>query len=366
MNKTRLIGLLAVCFMLCAMGCRSYGPASIIPDRFDYSASLAQSWKNQLVQNLVRIRYGGTPHFVEVSGILSQYSLNAQAMGGFIINSEGVRGLTQAPFSFSGSFTESPTITYTPLVGEDFTERLLTPIDPVTIIYIAQSGWPIDHILELCVDQINGIRNYDVFTPSGELTEDAKKSEYEFDRLVRIMKELQTQGLLDIRVEQAGRKVTLFLPQITYGKSQESLVKEMRSLLNLDPMAMEFTLVQSPIQRSPNEIAIQTRSVLTILIALSSAVQVPEIHKEKNFVYEESQMKMPQTTQEHLLEIGVNKKAQKDVYIQIRYRDHYYFVKDEDARSKRTLALITYLFNLQSRESGRMGPLITVPAAASP
>ncbi len=364
MNNKNLIRYLAVCVLLCATGCHSYGPKSIIPDRFDYSAALAQSWKNQLVQNLVRMRYGGTPHFVEVSGILSQYSINTEAIGGFRVNADGVAGVTEVPFSISGSFTESPTITYTPLVGEDFTERLLTPIDPVTIIYIAQAGWPIDHLLELCVDQINGLRNHTIVSSNNIESTKAQAQDSEFVELVTLLKALQSQGMLDIRVEQSGRKLTLFLPPTKGTEAQNKMTMRLREILNLSQTDSEFILIQSSIQRSMDEIAMQTRSLLTMLISLSSAVEAPELHMEQNIVYEEALMRMPPSAKEKLLEIGSSKKPVKNVFVQIKYRNHYYYVKDEDEGSKRTLALITYLFNLQSRESGQMAPLITVPAAA--
>ena len=52
-------------------------------DRLDYQTALSESWKRQILLNMVRIRYADVPVFLEVTSIIGQYSaeahLNAQA-----------------------------------------------------------------------------------------------------------------------------------------------------------------------------------------------------------------------------------------------------------------------------------------------
>jgi len=48
-----------------AVGCASIGPPSIERDRFDYVASISESWKRQMLQNLVKIRYTDVPVFLD-------------------------------------------------------------------------------------------------------------------------------------------------------------------------------------------------------------------------------------------------------------------------------------------------------------
>ena len=359
--KKQLFRFLTVCCVYVMIGCHSIGPKTIPPDRFDYCEAIATSWNAQLLQNVVRMRYGGTPHFIEVNSILSQYALEVSAMGGFIVNGDGVDGLVEVPFSANGLFRESPTITYTPLVGEEFTERLLKPIDPITLVYLALAGWPVDHLFELCVDSVNGVRNRAINSPS--LPDDGDHVDV-FHELVCILKKMQQSGMLDIRTESEGRKVMLFLPpSIPSDPEMQKMGDRAREILNISATANELTLVQSPVQRSMNEIAVQTRSILTIMIALSRTVMSPPEHNENNYIVEESMMSMSQETEDHLLEIFSSKKRPKEAFIEIRFRNYFYYINDNDARSKRTFALLTYLFNLQSQESGLMAPLLTVPAA---
>ena len=54
--------------------CGSFGADRVPADRFDYSEALLQSSEEQMLANLVRIRYLRVPTFLEVSSVLTQYT----------------------------------------------------------------------------------------------------------------------------------------------------------------------------------------------------------------------------------------------------------------------------------------------------
>ena len=56
-------------------GCSSIGPESVTRDRFDYNTAISDSWKEQTLLNIVKIRYADMPLFVEVASIVSGYTL---------------------------------------------------------------------------------------------------------------------------------------------------------------------------------------------------------------------------------------------------------------------------------------------------
>ena len=111
-------------------GCAHIGPKTIPVDRFDYSTAVADSWKQQTLLNIVKMRYMDVPVFVDVASIVSGYSLQTGvSVGGTLSSSKSVQG----DFGTLGGqaiYTDRPTITYTPLTGERFLKGLLAPIDP--------------------------------------------------------------------------------------------------------------------------------------------------------------------------------------------------------------------------------------------
>ena len=53
-------------------GCASIGPGTVTRDRFDYISAISESWKAQMLFNLVKIRYGDTPVFLDVASVITQ------------------------------------------------------------------------------------------------------------------------------------------------------------------------------------------------------------------------------------------------------------------------------------------------------
>src|SRR5688500_20243932 len=62
--------------LMLASGCSSgIGPRSVPHDRFDYTEAISSSWKQQMLVNMVKLRYGDTPIFLDVVSVINQYAL---------------------------------------------------------------------------------------------------------------------------------------------------------------------------------------------------------------------------------------------------------------------------------------------------
>ena len=59
-------------------GCSSIGPGTIARDRFDYDSAVGMSWKRTMLLNLVKLRHGDTPMFLDVASITNSYTLESQ------------------------------------------------------------------------------------------------------------------------------------------------------------------------------------------------------------------------------------------------------------------------------------------------
>ena len=147
--------------LLAVAGCTHLGPLTIPQDRADYSAAVGDSWQEQQLLNVVKLRYADAPIFLDVGQIVSGYGLDAS------MNTGMTYAPSQAPDRYrfganwgtGGGYSDHPTITYTPLTGATFIRSLMTPIPPAALLHAIEGGWPADIIFRTCVMSVNGISN---------------------------------------------------------------------------------------------------------------------------------------------------------------------------------------------------------------
>ena len=156
-NHAALLFSTAFLAMLLA-SCVSVGPKTIQRDQFDYGTAIANAEKEQLLFNVVRLRYVEAPVFVDVSSVINQYSLEGQINLGAGFNTSIGNDNTGA-IGGTGKWSDRPTITYNPISGKEFARSLLTPITPEALFALVQAGWPAELILRLTVRSMNGIEN---------------------------------------------------------------------------------------------------------------------------------------------------------------------------------------------------------------
>jgi hypothetical protein len=76
--------------------------------------------KEQLLLNIVKLRYMDLPVFIDVSSIVAGYSLEtAGSLAGQISSADAIQG-NSVLLGASGKYTDRPTITYVPLTGQKF------------------------------------------------------------------------------------------------------------------------------------------------------------------------------------------------------------------------------------------------------
>lgn len=241
----------------------------MVRDRAQYSASLSDSWKNETLLNIVKLRYMDPPTFVDIGSIVASYSLQQTASAGGTIESPNGSAL----LGVSGTYSNSPTITYTPLTGSKFLRSMMTPLPPQSIFFSIESGTPADAILFASLTSINGLRNQEP-TFEGIVPADP-----EFHHMRQLVRKIQLSGAVRIYVkENANKETTNLLTFRTEQVPPETLadIKELRQLLHLNQEAKEFKLVFAPLSSNDTEIAVTTRSVLSLMKIMAAQVEVPD------------------------------------------------------------------------------------------
>jgi hypothetical protein len=110
-KRSLVCAVCAVCTLaLSGTGCyRPLGPQSVARDRRLYATSLSDSWKEQTLLNIGKIRYFDPPLFVDVGNIVANYSLQTGVTASGNIVPGGTSAATIGGF---GTYTNTPTITY--------------------------------------------------------------------------------------------------------------------------------------------------------------------------------------------------------------------------------------------------------------
>jgi len=190
--------LVLVSFVAC-----SIGPATVARDRFDYASAISESWKRQMLLNLIKLRYADTPVFLDVVSVINQYAIESQIDLRLTWN-DLLSGTSQG-LGGSGKYADRPTITYQPLLGRKFTQSILTPIRPSALFALIQAGWPVDFVLRLCVQSINGIENR--FGGSARM----RQADPEFYSLLKSLRAIQNAGGIGVRLEQINKNFTAIM-----------------------------------------------------------------------------------------------------------------------------------------------------------
>ncbi|MCZ6678222.1 MAG: hypothetical protein O7E52_13340 [Candidatus Poribacteria bacterium] len=309
-----------------------------------------------MLLNLVKLRYSDAPVFLDVSSIITQYSLetsvNARASWNEFFPAD-----SQA-LGVTGRYVDRPTITYSPLTGEQFTRNLLTPIPPGAIFSLVQAGWPIDRIFVVCVQSVNGIDNR-----AGTMAL-SREADPDFYRLISALRRLQQSGGVGMRVERREDKLAtiMFFEHPSDERAREDMAT-VRQLLGLATDANEFALVYGRLSKSPGELAVLSRSILEILMEMSTHVDVPQTDLDEGRVLPvlaKSAGAVPEVAS--VIQVRCSEDKPTDAYVSVKYRDHWFWIDDRDPRSKGMLTFLMILFSLTETGGPAGTPLVTIPA----
>jgi hypothetical protein len=348
--------------MALVTACSNVGPRSLRYGRGTYNTAVQQTNSEQLLLNLVRLRYRDPPLFLEVTSISSSMSVEVGGtLGGSVFS-----GRTASVSPATGvTYIDRPTITYSPLQGTRFGTQFLSPVALSDILLLYHAGWAIDRIFKVFVQKLGPLQNAP--RASGPTPVVAPQFEQYF-AATDLLRSLWADGLIDLAYTPsvAGDALTL-----TIGQHPDAgpRVARLCQLLGLQRATSTIILTDTPRRDEPNAVRLVPRSLLGGMYYVSHGVEVPPVDYEIGRVpttrdaagekFEWSRMLG------NLLRIHHSAREPSGAYVAVFYRGLWFYIDDADLDSKATFSFLIEALELQSGEikAGNV-PVLTLPIAA--
>ena len=336
---------------LALTGCVSASPTHVTTDRMDYGQVVGESWKRQTLLNVVRLRYADAPVFLDVASIINSHTVGGSGSAQATVPS----GPSPDVFSVGGSgvWSNTPTVTYQPLLGDRFTRSLLQPIPPVSVFQLLQGGWPTSLVFPTVVGSVNGLRN-----TSGGVAADAG-----FDELTEVLSRIQRAGNIGIEVQprKDGSGVLVVMRKPGAGTELSDDSRRVRELLGLTSDATDFEISYGLFPKSANQVAIVTRSMMEIMLQLGFGIDLPPADVASGRVLP-GQRQAGDAAGKPLVHIRSGPEAPAETYAAVPYKGNWYWIDETDIASKRTFTFLMILFSLAETGQSPAAPVVTVPS----
>lgn len=389
--------MLAGCLALSACG---LGPATMRGNRLDYNITAQRSNSEQLLLNLVRMRYLEHPLFMQVGTIASSFSYSVNA--GAVFNTNPA---TQQ-FPLGTTLSESPTVTYTPMDGQKYTQEILSEIDSQRFMVLFRANTSLEILLRCVLDRVGQLENQ---SPNRPLNPQRLEA---FRRFCHLASLLRIQGDLDIaqvvpeekakekpkedkaKAKAAGKakepakdeakeepkdKGPHLVMALRFASSQEA--RDMAGLLGVPyrPLRLksgqellalrliEASLLGDTFGKDSRyvDLPFRMRSMREVLDFLGQGVEVPPGQQGASAA---SQASLDQGGQvdtfpyiREFFEVRYAAERPAGAMVAVPYREGWYYIADADLRSKLVFSFLSTLLALQSGNPPAHAPLLTLP-----
>ena len=394
-------------------GC-ALGPRSVERTRLRYNEAVKTTTEQQLLLNIVRLRYTDSPSSLSITTIADQQEIVAGLKAIPFFTSAGAgdigsyRGSVLPQAELSGAVR--PTLSYTPIDDQEFTRRLFTPITLEGIAYLAKSTWPISTVFRLYLENLNWVSNAE--TASGP-TPRTQPDYAEFLAGIDALQRLHDRSLAVLHTVERDEKLTDSVPVgdgtpgaaveavkagFEYRKDDKdrwSVVKKRQQPImrigqvanndgdflafcrtfKLNPSKRTFDLTTEKLdpflEGTPKDgvdvLDLETRSLLQVLFFIAHGVQVPPAHVASGIA--------PQTLEADgqlfdwnqvlagLFKVcwADGKKPPPFAHVAIQYNGYWFYIDQRDRDTMATFNLLIELSRLELGAKTGTAPILTLP-----
>lgn len=339
------------------VGCTHLGSRVMPPDRIAYNKSIVNSELQQLLLNIVRLRYGDTPQFLSLNNIVSQFSFQGGVAADFNRSISPGSLTSTIDIAPNVSYSEAPTITYTPMQGEEFLTRLLMPVDVQILKMFLRDGWGVAHILRTFVQRLGPLPNAVLASRPTSSRIPVYKDFSEFTKILRKLQWLDGLKAFNDLSDGTYRMMLIVTKFELLNPKERALLKK----LEITPMQPNFWITTKD-NGQPRNFYAETRTVLAIYNYLSKGVEIPKEHEKVAGMtyYPNGQIFNWMDVVNGLLDVKYAKFLPVDAYIYVYYRGYYFYVADTDRNSKETLNLLSIINGIYQGNVQSVLPVFTV------
>ena len=348
----------SVAILLLLTGCGYFGAEAIKGSRTDYNQALRQTEDEQMLLNLVRLRYRDRPYFLELSALNTQFLFAPSAEANAAVDFDG-----NNLFGLRGriAFEEKPTVTYTPLQGDEFVKRVLTRVTLNTLLLLDEGGWNTDRVLRVCLEGINDLDN--ASRASGP-TPSEPPDIAAFVEAVKLIAEFGTQGTAHY-VSQGDSENPMPAYRFRADVRDSASYQRLMQLLQLDASLGEYSITINAQYAASNTINFRTRSYLGVMYFLSLGTEVPARDVAAGHVTVTKDgaggsFDWLRVT-EGIMRIRTTGSRPRSAAVAVLHRGEWFYIDDADLDSKSTFSLLAQLFALQAGGAEGLTPVLTLP-----
>jgi hypothetical protein len=400
---------LAAMVLACLGACGCLGPAAIRSTRMRYNEVLRSTNDEQLLMNLVRLRYADSPIFIDLPSITSQFEVAATGTynGGY-----GNQFAGPASLGFGQlAVRDTPTLSYHPREGRELAKGLLNPLT-TDLLSVVSAGARVDQLFWMTMNDINDVQNA---VRATTLVPRVPDENSRFLRGIQLLAEIDDRGGAEIGFltseDDEGASDPIPADQVKgtdlldaakdgyvyrakgvgkmalYKRDKEMMLKirgpfrqspemqEMAEIFHLTPGLSRYKIkseLQPDTQNTPPTaldegatIYLNLRSVLQIMTFLSKGVCVPEEHVQDGLAptttgVDGRPFDWTRVTAGNFF-VASQKKRPAESEVAVFYRGYWFFIPKTDVHSRSVLAVLEILFSLQDSGKETTGPVLTLP-----
>jgi hypothetical protein len=356
----------------------------------DYDTTTTQSISKQLLLNIARARYDQPMHFTAISSIAATYKFSFSAGTGAA--QAGSNGHVVVPLITTGA-EENPTISITPMQGEEFTQRLLTPFQEQKLTLLLRQGYDVDSLLRLLGAEVR-------LDGGDHMVYHNRPSDHEgyiiYRRVMSQLSTIQDRHALYVDPLHFDHNWTVPVASVTpetfaatykdfavtCGKEQCMVSKRVNGrvmITNYDPSVLSnderVRLHAEAEEAPPNDILIDIRAgYVGGEYPMHGRLRLRSFHEVLNFIgrgmAEEPEFDVPPDSRTpamtenpaHTLEISETAERPPGDELSVEFRGHFYSVRQESGYqwNKKAFSMLYQLFQMSVSNVEATGPAITI------